>query len=713
MTNNDYNRVKETVSLKEYAEANLTHVHGGLVCPCCGSGTGANKTPAFKISGDKWKCFSASCGESGDIFDLAGIINETDDKAEQLRIVAEWGGVVLEERRGGFRNTGNWSKEESAEVSQPTGEKKDDYVQGRAKHRQYIAECARRLLEEPNEAVNNYLIERGFTIDEAAKLGFGYDAKPKYGWMDEAGERHRSPRLVIPWMGNDYYHIDRAIDDRAKDMKYTKPPSKANAEKGITEGDCVGAQPLFNPDAFGQSYVIAVEGALDAYAVQLCGYNAVALCGTACDDFANAAAACKYSGIVIDMLDADGDAKTKGRGAGAKLVSLLGEAGINTLSRAEYGIEETDEYGGHKDAGEWFAADRAGLSEMLEVMRGFALEKLEIEKGREYREALQRLKIEEPARIAREIFNCEDEEQPISTGFYNLDGAMNGGLRSGLIVLGAVSSAGKTTFLSQVADFIAANGKPVLFVSIEQSGRELVSKSLSRLMAKRKFNDVTLYEMGAARWRNSWPDEKARAMADAVEEYAEVVAPNLRVMAASEQPTINDVKAAAYHIADQRGESPVIMLDYLQILKPQSERDTERQAVDFNISELRRLSGGNGLKTPVIAISSLNRGSYTGAIEMASFKESGGVEYGADLLLGLQPYNMEEIVTQDTKNNTPPTEQQMKFRAREHVKQFRKQRVKYSELVFLKNRNGALPETPLPFTFYGASSLFVEGVNHI
>lgn len=715
MTNDDFNRVKETVSLKEYAAEHLAHVHGGLVCPCCGSGTGANKSPAFSIKDDvSWKCFS--CGAGGDVFDLAGIIHETEDRAEQLRIVAEWNGVPLEERRGGFRNTGNWAKVESAEHSQPTGEKKDDYAQGRAKHRQYIAECARRLLEEPNEAVNNYLIERGFTIDEAVKLGFGYDAKPKHGWQDSAGEWHRSPRLVIPYAGNDYYHIDRAIDGRADNLKYDKPPSDPNAEKGITEGECVGAQPLFNPDAFGQSYVIAVEGAFDAYAVQLCGYNAIALCGTACDAFANAAAACKYSGIVIDMLDADGNANDpkngKGRYAGANLVSLLGEAGITTLSRAEYGIEETDDYGGHKDAGEWFAADRAGLSEMLEVMRGFALEKLEIEKGREYREALQRLKIEEPAKIAREIFNCEYDEQPISTGFLNLDSAMNGGMRSGLIVLGAVSSAGKTTLLSQIADFIAANGKPVLFVSIEQSGRELVSKSLSRFMAKRKFNDVTLYEMGAARYRNLWNDSKARAMADSVEEYAEVIAPNLRIMAASEQPTINDVKAAAYHIAEQRGESPVIMLDYLQILKPQSERDTERQAVDFNISELRRLSGGNGLKTPVITISSLNRGSYSGAISMESFKESGGVEYGADVLLGLQPYNMKQIVNARKKDGTPPTEQQMKFRAREVVDRFREQPIKDAELVFLKNRNGALPERPLPFTFYGASSLFIEGVSH-
>lgn len=708
MANDDFSRIKEAVSLREYAEANLAHVHGGLVCPCCGSGTGKNKTPAFSIKKDvSWKCFS--CGAGGDVFDLSGAIHDISDKAEQLRIVADWNNTPIEERRGGFRSAGNWANAKNAEVMQPTGKPKEDFTEGRAKHRQYIADCARRLIEEPNEAVNAYLMERGFTIDEAVKLGFGYDANPKSGWKDEAGKWHKSPRLVIPWIGCDYYHIDRATDERAGDMKYTKPPSKPNADKGIAAGDCVGSQPLFNPDAFGHSYVIVVEGALDAYAIQLCGYNAIALCGTACDDFANAAAACSYSGIVIEMLDADGGADTKGRGAGARLVSLLGEAGITTLSRAEYGIDETDSYGGFKDAGEWFAADRAGLSEMLEVMRGFALDKLGAAKTREYREALQRLKIEEPARIAREILNCENDETPISTGFYSLDNALNGGLRSGLIVLGAVSSAGKTTFLSQVADFVAANGKPVLFVSIEQSGRELVGKSLSRLMAKRGFHDVTLYEMGAARWRNSWPVDKARAMADSVDEYAEIIAPNLHVMAASEQPSISDVKAAAYRIAEQRGESPVIMLDYLQILKPQSERDTERQAVDFNISELRRLSGGNGLKTPVITISSLNRGSYSGAIAMESFKESGGLEYGADLLLGLQPYNMEQTVNAETKSGTP-TEQQMKFRAREIVKQFRKQRVKHAELVFLKNRNGALPERPLPFTFYGASSLFVDGV---
>lgn len=711
----NFDQVKESVSLKEYAEAHLTHARGGLICPLCGSGTGQNKTPAFKIYEDtqKWWCFS--CNAHGDIYDLAGIIGKTENKAEQLRIVAEFGGIDLGERDNKTAGESRITKRiTTGDEAKTTSKVKDEYAEGRAKHRQYIADCARRLKEEPNETVNAYLEARGFTIDDAVRIGFGYDANPEHGWKDEAGNWHKSPRLVIPWEGNDYYHIDRAVDDRAHDLKYDKP-------KEIE----VGAQPLYNPEAFEQDYVIAVEGVLDAIALQLCDFNAVALGGTATRNFVNEAAARNYRGVVIDMLDADGAMMeggkwSKGRGAGAELVSLLADVGITTLSRMEYGVPENFKYGqagvvseGYKDAGEWFAADPRYLKDFMSYAVKMAHEKAQQARDNEYREALRSLKLEEAANIARDILACKNEEQPISTGFYSLDNAINGGLRSGLTVLGAVSSSGKTTLLSQIADFIAASGRPVLFVSIEQSGRELVSKSISRMMANRGYNGVTLYEMDAQKFRNLWSDDKAAAMADVVEEYADVIAPNLHIMAASEQPTIYDVKRAAHHIANERGVSPVIMLDYLQILKPMNERDTERQAVDFNISELRRLSGGNGLKTPVIAISSLNRGSYTGAIEMESFKESGGIEFGADLLLGLQPYNMEAAVNAETKKGTPPDASQMKFRAREIVKQYRKQGVKYSELVFMKNRNGALPERPLPFTFYGASSLFVEGVNHI
>lgn len=719
----DFERVKEAVNLKEYAAAHLEPARGGHVCPVCDSGTGPNKTPAFSVKGDKWKCFS--CDAGGDVFDLAGAIHRTEDKAEQLRHVAAWARIDLEGgasgSSGGFNarytGAGSAADEPAESTADRTAENTadaDKYAEGRAKHRQYVAECARRLADEPTADLLAYLEQRGITHAEAVALGLGYDPKPAHGWQDEAGNWHNGPRLVIPWAGSDFYHIDRAMDGRAHNLKYDKPPSKPDEKTPISE--CVGPQPTWNPAAFSEPYLVAVEGALDALAIQLCGYNAVALGGTSVNNFATEAAAHRYAGVVIDMMDADGDMEDenegnrKGRGAGAKLCDLLGNAGILTLSRAEYGIGTADLYSGqYKDAGEMLAANRADLAQMLEYMRLMAKDKAEAAKNDEWREAMKNLKLEDAGEIARGIYNCADEETPVSTGFTSLDRALDGGLRSGLMILGAVSSAGKTTFLSQVADYIAAHGRPVLFVSIEQSGRELVSKSISRMMAGRGYDRITLHEMGAEKYRAYWPEEKTRALAEAVGEYAAEVAPNLHIMAACEQPSINDVKAAAYRIADKCGQPPVIMLDYLQILKPLNERDTERQAVDGNISELRRLSGANGLRTPVLVISSFNRGSYSGAIEMESFKESGGVEYGSDVLAGIQPYRMEQQVTARTKDDKPPTEQVMKFRAREIVKAFRKQDVKDAELVILKNRNGALPKEPLRFTFHAASSLFVEG----
>ena len=83
----EYSKIKGEADLTEYANQKLEHVPGGLVCPCCSSGKGANRTPAFSIKGQRWKCFA--CQTGGDIFDLAGAINATQDKKEQLALVKE------------------------------------------------------------------------------------------------------------------------------------------------------------------------------------------------------------------------------------------------------------------------------------------------------------------------------------------------------------------------------------------------------------------------------------------------------------------------------------------------------------------------------------------------------------------------------------------------------------------------------------------------
>lgn len=86
-----------------------------------------------------------------------------------------------------------------------------------------------------------------------------------------------------------------------------------------------------------------------------------------------------------------------------------------------------------------------------------------------------------------------------------------------------------------------------------------------------------------------------------------------------------------------------MIIDYLQIVSSNKEYATERQNVDAVIHELFELK----TNIPIILISSLNRSSYTGekkddalsvvnTVNMGSFKESGNIEFSAEVLIGMQ-----------------------------------------------------------------------------
>ncbi len=58
---------------------------------------------------------------------------------------------------------------------------------------------------------------------------------------------------------------------------------------------------------------------------------------------------------------------------------------------------------------------------------------------------------------------------------------LDGGLYEGIYICGAISSLGKTTFITQIADQIAADGRDVLIFSLEMARSEIIAKSISRL----------------------------------------------------------------------------------------------------------------------------------------------------------------------------------------------------------------------------------------
>jgi DNA polymerase I-like protein with 3'-5' exonuclease and polymerase domains len=72
----------------------------------------------------------------------------------------------------------------------------------------------------------------------------------------------------------------------------------------------------------------------------------------------------------------------------------------------------------------------------------------------------------------------------------------------------------------------------------------------------------------------------------------------------------------------------------LQILAPHDAKINDKQNIDKAVLELKRISRNHAI--PIIGVSSLNRASYKDKISMEAFKESGGIEYASDVLIGLQ-----------------------------------------------------------------------------
>lgn len=662
MIDNDFERIKSQANLRDYAETHLERQGASFVCPACGSGTGKNRTTAFSIApgGKRWKCFS--CNRSGDVFDLAGVIIGSEDRHKQLEEVARFIGAEVSDRAPAARERQAGAKPRKIV---------EDHSEGIRKHTEYVERARQAMGGSAGEA---YMTARGFTPLEVERFGLGYDPDLK--------------RVVIPFSADpgEHYHVDRDITGKAA-HKYEKPKTSE-----------VGAQPLFNPGALEGEALFIVEGALDALAVEACGYEAVALCSTSNHATVSRIVA-DFEGVAVVLTDSD----KAGRAAAESLAAELAAGGVPTFNATAEWLWGEEGEDAIKDPAELFASDREALADFLAV----ALENAWVQKASEeearYSAAMATMKAVDPADEARKIFALEGFCDPVPTGLASLDRALGGGLPSGgLTVLGAVSSLGKTTLAVQIADEIAASGRQVLFVTIEQSAGEIVAKSLSRLMREEggiPGGVVPVREIMSRTSRESWGEAKTEALARACARYTSEVAPQMRILESIDQPGVAHIKAVAESMCEHSGQAPVVFVDYLQLLAPQNERDTDKQCTDKNVKSLRQLA--RDLASPVFAISSLNRGSYSGAISMESFKESGAIEYGADVLLGLQPLGIEEKV----EEATPARQQQT---AKRILSETKGSAERDCEIKVLKQRNGATPREGIPLTFLPVSSLFVD-----
>lgn len=325
------------------------------------------------------------------------------------------------------------------------------------------------------------------------------------------------------------------------------------------------------------------------------------------------------------------------------------------------------------------------------------------------RQYLERVGVYGADDTAAALMRGEADREPIPTGIAPLDLELGGGLPSGaLVTIGALSSMGKTTFCNQLSDNLAASGRQVLFCTCEQSRYELVSMSISRLVRiKRGYTDspVTRTEIQSGDRRGSWPPGVRAIVDKAVEEYTREIGPRMHIMEREDQPSALDIRGAAEAIREVYGDAPIVICDYLQLLRPPRERIDERVAANENMTALRKLA--RDLGTCVVVISALNRANVTSGVTQQAFRESSGIEYSTDLLLGLQPRGLTEDAREEVSTGDSRTaSSRQKAKAEEVIEKVRDQDDKDVEIKILKHRGGPVRAQGIPLTFEARSSYF-------
>ena len=633
--------------LRAYVESITKKSKGAnmYVCPLCGSGTGSHSTGAFSIKdGTSWKCFS--CNEGGDIFDLIGKHEGITDYSEQLKRAGELFGVSIDI----YRAT---AQEDFREYQNPP--KNEQYTHNNIHTTDYT-----QFFLQANRDIEKTSYHRGLSIETLNRFKIGYVESWRHPKTPQAPA---SPRLIIPTSKESYL----ARDTRDQIPEEQKAYSKSK----------VGSIHLFNAKALQTATkpIFIVEGELDALSIIEVGGEAVALgTTTKVKSLLEVLKTKKPEQPLIIAMDNDK--------AGARANKELTE-GLRGLSIPFYRLNPAGEY---KDANEALQGNREALRQAVEEA-----EHIQDEAEQAQREAY--LSTSTAHYLQSFIDGIADSVNTpyIPTGFKGLDTVLDGGLYEGLYIVGAISSLGKTTLITQMGDQIAQAGHDVLIFSLEMARAEIMAKSISRHTLQQVLssggdirNAKTTRGITIGKWYENYSKTERDLINGAIVSYSQY-ANHIYISEGIGDIGAEQIRETIKQHILFTGNTPVVIIDYLQILAPYNDRATDKQNTDKAVMELKRIS--RDYKTPVIGISSFNRANYSVAVTMEAFKESGAIEYSSDVLIGLQlkGAGKKDFDANEAKKKSP----------------------REIELVILKNRNGSTGDR-IELQYYPMFNYFKE-----
>lgn len=667
---NTVTREEARVYIREHATDYLERDNGGkgYVCPICGSGSGRHGTGITTEDGEHFTCWAGGkdCFKNADIFEIIGKQFHLTDFAEQFTKACELFGITPDRYEEGANYTASQGKKAN---TRPKPESED--------YSEFCNEASKHITE------TSY--HRGISLETLKRFGVGY--VPDWKHPKAPANAPTSPRLIIP---NDCSRGYLARDTRENLTEQQREYTKQRA----------GKMGLFNTKALtqGKQPVFVVEGEIDALSILDAEGEAVALCSIT------------NAGKLIDFMKEHGMKAPlilalDNDEAGAKATRQIIEA-FKQIKFSFYRNKPLPEQ--YKDANEFFMADREAFTVWVKEGIKEALEPESEEEKAEEREAFERESVAYHLPEFVALVKANRDRPAIPTGFSNLDELLGGGLYAGLYFVGAISSLGKTTLALQIADNVAEAGYGVLIFSLEMARAELMAKTLSRLSFLKSYEiyQSTRYaKTTRGILRGHFPlQEEQEVFAVSLSEYAEWGA-NIHVTEGVGDVGVSHVRGKTEEYIKHVGKPPVIIIDYLQILQnPECKHSlTDKQAVDKNVMELKRIS--RDYDTPVIGISSFNRDNYSAPVNMASFKESGGVEYSSDVLIGLQYYGWD---FQDGEKGEKDAQRMMRIHTIREANEIvaSKLGAQDIQLKVLKNRNGK--RGSCRFSFWPAFNYFRE-----
>ncbi len=208
----------------------------------------------------------------------------------------------------------------------------------------------------------------------------------------------------------------------------------------------------------------------------------------------------------------------------------------------------------------------------------------------------------------------------VDSGFPSLDNLTGGLHDSELIIIAARPSMGKTAFALNIAEYAATELKVgTLVVSLEMSAIELAD----RLLCSSARVDSQRLRQGRAT-----VEERRKLI-----ESAAVLSQAPLFIDDSPSRTILEISAVARRLK-RSSNLGLVIIDYLQLIEPDSPRDPRQEQV---AKIARRLKGmARELNLPVVCLAQLNRQAEQtrdNLPRLSHLRESGAIEQDADVVM--------------------------------------------------------------------------------